>query len=414
MIKLIDFLGYRAQLIFYLFGIPYIYNLFSIFFLRALNLNYFYNNSKTLFFFFLYIVALSISILVNIFTTEARISFASSLFNVLNSLLIFYPLIFFSQLKRYLSDNLLIYFLAFIILSAGFYSFYTLSSFSFPALISYLFPISGTNIISASQEIIIYRLDFLYDFFPRLTFFASYPNASILILLSIFSLYIYFRVSKNTKISIVIFELFLLFLVVMSLSRASYISYVVAFLFPISVLFFSSFRRISIFSAGISLIVSVSLLSVVIGFIFSNETLELFNSGRSGSSDIRAQLYLNALQFQNLSEFLFGHGGKEFLENKAIKIGSHSTIIGAFFKAGILGLIPLLLFYFFLIKDYFRLLLHFTANPTYKEFVILKIAMFTILWTFFEDLDGYPLLCISIGFVIACINYANKNNEKTF
>lgn len=124
-----------------------------------------------------------------------------------------------------------------------------------------------------------------------------------------------------------------------------------------------------------------------------------FNS-RSDSNGMRFLIYKESIQTTIKNNILIGCGVKNMIGE--YPLGSHSSIVGSFYKTGLIGFILFLYVYISLIV---------AAIKKYKENFIFSITLLSILlFMIFEDIDGTNWVMICFAFLISIIT--PKNNIK--
>ena len=87
-------------------------------------------------------------------------------------------------------------------------------------------------------------------------------------------------------------------------------------------------------------------------------------------------------------------------------LGSHSTLLGYFFKTGILGGTIILSAYIFTFFRYlvFNIKLFFTKKKYYMRSVLLETTLILALTiSILEDFDSYEIIMLYFGFLIGMI-----------
>ena len=108
---------------------------------------------------------------------------------------------------------------------------------------------------------------------------------------------------------------------------------------------------------------------------------------------MRLAIYQNSIMTTLERNILFGNGVKYFFYD--YPLGSHSSVIGSFYKTGIIGFILFLTLYIKLTIISFKC---FKKNPVVSA-TILAVLLFMI----FEDIDGTNWLLIYFCFLYSGI-----------
>ena len=112
-------------------------------------------------------------------------------------------------------------------------------------------------------------------------------------------------------------------------------------------------------------------------------------STRAGSNSMRLAIYSTSIITTLQRNIIFGNGVKYFFHE--YPLGSHSSVVGSFYKTGIIGFILFLVLY---IKATIISFKCFKNNPAVSS-VLLAILLFMI----FEDIDGTNWLLIYFCFL---------------
>ena len=116
-------------------------------------------------------------------------------------------------------------------------------------------------------------------------------------------------------------------------------------------------------------------------------------SSRTGSNSMRLAIYSTSIMTTLERNILFGNGVKYFFHE--YPLGSHSSVIGSFYKTGIIGFVLFLVLYIKAIIISFKC---FKNNPAVSA-TLLAILLFMI----FEDIDGTNWLLIYFCFLYSGI-----------
>ena len=126
-------------------------------------------------------------------------------------------------------------------------------------------------------------------------------------------------------------------------------------------------------------------------------------SSRAGSNSMRLAIYQNSIMTTLERNILFGNGVKYFFHD--YPLGSHSSVIGSFYKTGIIGFVLFLTLYIKLTIISFKC---FKKNPMMSA-TILAILLFMI----FEDIDGTNWLLIYFCFLYSGIKRTSVRVKET-
>lgn len=134
-----------------------------------------------------------------------------------------------------------------------------------------------------------------------------------------------------------------------------------------------------------------------------NFFVNILNS-RIGSNNMRAYIYITSINTTIDKNFLFGCGVKFMIGD--YPLGSHSSIIGAFYKTGFVGFFIFVLIYSYLFIYSFKLII----KKRYEAITIIVILLFMI----FEDIDGTNWMLPYFLFLLVSIKkkftvYKNSN-----
>lgn len=135
------------------------------------------------------------------------------------------------------------------------------------------------------------------------------------------------------------------------------------------------------------LIVGITAILVLIFGILNFQTLQNWVNGmiqiRSGSSEMRVQIYRLSIQRMLDRNPIIGMGIKDMLGNSGFPYGSHSTYIGAFYKTGLVGGTIYTISIVWVFVQVLR------ANNANNTDFISKVSILSILiLMIFEDIDG--------------------------
>ncbi len=137
-----------------------------------------------------------------------------------------------------------------------------------------------------------------------------------------------------------------------------------------------------------------------------SEMVEQVLNARQGSTDTRFDIYLSSLERMITESPIIGCGIKDMYGY--YPYGSHSTYVGVFYKAGLLGGGIFMLSIILAICSIFK-------NKPRRGYTAVIMVSFLALFAFFalEDLDGANW-CITVFMALYGICYGNRNFCATF
>lgn len=241
---------------------------------------------------------------------------------------------------------------------------------------------------------------------PRFLGYMDYANLVVFAVLFFYALALIF-LKGRTLVTLALTAL--LFLVVESTnSRTGLMLYLILFLayflFETQNHFFKFYKERKF--VLLSMIIVITLLISVAGFSYIVKILESIMGMREGSNNMRSMIYGQSLSIMWKKSPIIGIGIKDMLGD--YPLGSHSTYIGVFYKAGILGGSIYLIC---MIATACRLLL--SKDPS-RRIVTLKICLLCVMLTMiFEDIDGANW-CICIFYMLLGIldGITRKTTQK--
>ncbi|WP_395185041.1 O-antigen ligase family protein [Lactiplantibacillus plantarum] len=212
----------------------------------------------------------------------------------------------------------------------------------------------------------------------RLGAFMEYPNLIIIFILEQLPLAFSYLKCKSNKILIILLIIMVSIPTWLSHSRAG----VVAVAISTGIIIFST---MNLRGRYLQIIIVLGLLAGAIATaVMHDEVVKVLQQilvSRQGSTSMRENIYKTSLQVTLENSPIIGNGIKtEFF---GYPLGSHSTYIGLFYKAGLIGLIAAVLGFWFLFQLLYRKL---TAGGTRLFYVGCYLALMAFL--IFEDLDG--------------------------
>lgn len=243
---------------------------------------------------------------------------------------------------------------------------------------------------------------------PKLRFggLVEYANLIVFFYLLFFPLAFNYVRKNISKSKTILFITLSLLPIVITLSRSGYI---VVFLLIGSYIMYilNKFgnRKFFIFLSGIG--IALLILSVIY-FDLSSKISEIIISlieSREGSNNTRMYLYRESIRVANEKLPLFGQGIK-ITSLTGYPLGSHSTFIGFYYKAGILGLafgIPIF------ININYKLIM---KKLNYNGHFFMRISLLLLsLMLFVEDLDGASWFIVIYFSIIGIILKFSKKLE---
>jgi O-antigen ligase len=267
-----------------------------------------------------------------------------------------------------------------------------------PSLIGIAVPDSTVSqlpgLLESSLRLTVFETGFLFGSdVPRVRVFHPYANS--LALTSAFSLFAHVGLrrfeSGRRFLPGVFLWLLLLAPIILSWSRMTITATFLAGVLLLVMQRLPTLQQcalITAVAAALLLVLSAPLMSTAI-------SIESLPEVRAGSTETRLLLYRETLK-RVADKPVIGHGIKSRSgDYKDIPLGSHSTILSALLKSGILGLAPLLLaFGSYLILAIRHIHSHSDFNASAAASVLVLIA-----WLLVEDLDA-PALAAFASFVV--------------
>lgn len=153
------------------------------------------------------------------------------------------------------------------------------------------------------------------------------------------------------------------------------------------------------------LIATVGLLGAILLCVLNPDKVDSFIDqiimSRGPSSAARFHSYSVAFDVTWRESPIFGLGIKPREDALSTPIGSHSTIVSAFTKGGLLALVPLLFFYVFVVIASFRLLFldHSAGSYRNAQALLGATALVILAWMLVEDFDA-PIYGSMMAFVV--------------
>lgn len=243
---------------------------------------------------------------------------------------------------------------------------------------------------------------------PQLRFagFFNYSNLVTLFYVIFFPISLIY-VGKNKKniitVSYIILSIIPIFI---SLSRSGFVIIIISYILTLIYFLYNKLDRRLFIIAIIFILISIIILLVYYNGLSNlrNSILELIN-GREGSNGTRSYIYEESINITTLYSPIWGLGVKA-ISNTGYPLGSHSTYIGFYYKAGIIGLVFGSLA---LVLVTLRLIFSRVKSLNYKMISIFLIIVIFML--IFEDIDGENWLVVSYFILVGCmLNYKNWIN----
>ena len=267
-----------------------------------------------------------------------------------------------------------------------------------PTLLGLLSEQSLPGILRFYSVIELVRPDFLLNQHTvRFNSIGIYPNEGALLAGGWGLLWLAFRVRSQRGIKHAwIIDLITFLVVLLTASRGSAIAYLMAALL-VSIPTLGRSRPSQAANAGLRALLLI--VAIGIGLSQSSAFLEVLGDVRFGSSVHRINSYAYAVQLTLDRGLFLGLGVKPFDELAfRFPIGSHSTLISAFTKGGLLTVLAVVTAIFGATKPYLRSVVFGfgvlgerdrAEVRTTKYFA--RATIFGLLWCLFEDVDAPAL-----------------------
>ncbi|MEC7546143.1 MAG: O-antigen ligase family protein [Pseudomonadota bacterium] len=263
-----------------------------------------------------------------------------------------------------------------------------------PSILGALLPLGGLPpLISDSFSLNLLGRDwFAGDSVPRMSLLAPYPTAFAITIIGL----LYISLTKRVSWLLVLCSGFMIY---MSLSRMVMVFYVLTLLFIVFLMFEASVRRV-IFVLGLVLFLLVLPYATSYLLLVWDE----FNSVRQASSDMRIFLYQHSIATAFEERAFWGMGVKSRGE-LLIPLGSHSTLVGAFYKTGFIGSIFFFSFYLLSIVYSLFSVMYARRDVAYIGALVLIFLVFSM----FEDMDAPQLVSymffLCVGFLCRSVKF---------
>ncbi|MEC8522759.1 MAG: O-antigen ligase family protein [Pseudomonadota bacterium] len=263
-----------------------------------------------------------------------------------------------------------------------------------PSLLGLFLPLGALPpLISDSFSLNLLGVDwFAGDSTPRMSLLAPYPTAFAMAIIGL----LIFSFTKRISLVLV---LVCGFMVYMSLSRMVMVFYLVSLLLVAFISLESSLRRmVSVFG--------ITLLLLFLPYVAPSMFLawDEFNAVRQASSDMRMYLYQLSIDTALEERPVIGMGVKSRGE-LLIPLGSHSTLVGAFYKTGFLGFLLLFCFYFLSLVMAVFSIVYARRDVAYIGGLVVLFSVFSI----FEDMDAPQLVSymffLCVGFLCRFVKF---------
>lgn len=238
---------------------------------------------------------------------------------------------------------------------------------------------------------------------PRFLGYMDYANLVVFSVLFFYPLALFFLRDKKVAVFILTAALFLV--VKATNSRTGLVLYLLVFLayflFETQKQFFDFYRQRKYALFGLVLIMVPIVLVFGLGYIV--KILNSMMQMREGSNNMRAMIYAQSLSLMWKQSPIIGIGIKDMFVD--YPLGSHSTYIGALYKAGILGG-PI-----YIITILISVIHPLLRKDADRHAVCLKVCMLVIiLMMMLEDIDGASW-CICIFYILLAFL---KNEHRLF
>ena len=277
-------------------------------------------------------------------------------------------------------------------------SFYKASKFNLNILL--LLTVVGLVFAKLNLNISIFGRNLVIDdwnngkLVDRLNLFFEYTTLLPIFAIINFSFMSHYLFRMNKIVKLGIYGVLLFVAIYFSNSRAGMIL-MLALLFVILVRYFRLKKHMKLRTIVIIVVIGLALASPLV----VNKAIQLFTQ-REGSNSMRMFIYTESITYTFTHNFLLGSGVKTMIGEYDYPLGSHSTIIGMFYKIGLIGLIVFLGLYIFIIVS---------SVKSFKKCFTVAIAVLLILVNMFvEDIDGTNWLMLYFPLMLSWLNFANK------
>ena len=238
---------------------------------------------------------------------------------------------------------------------------------------------------------------YIFDNFPRASVYGIYPNSTGLLLT------ILYPIQKFNKPKLGLLDFLFVFACFMTGSRI----FLMISIIQVCFLFFKNKSRFLFILVFIPLI-----LSALMPYLYDLYLL------REGSNIQRMEIYSSSINLMLQTNPIIGVGIKPFIEDLTMgghyPLGSHSTLIGYFFKNGLLGGIYILCGYLFIFARFIVYIIQFSFFSKIFErsrFLLEASFVLIVISSLLEDFDAYEPIMLYFGILIGSIMQIDKNQK---
>lgn len=263
-----------------------------------------------------------------------------------------------------------------------------LRSLSFPALAAQVVPLEVRGglpgLFASALQPIVYRTDFFAGVaIPRLQAFHPYPNAlALTAALAIAAQLALMRWGRPSTLRSAIVLAILTLPLAMTASRAILLATLALTALTVALRMVPRDGRIVTVAAAAWLLTLAATFAAALPQVGSALASGV-GDARAGSTMTRVTLYAETLR-QAIERPWLGHGVKPRPEDRGIPIGSHSTLIGTFYKGGAVGLVLLVAASLLIAARSIRDL---TLGDQHRQ-AVAAAATLVLAWALIEDLDA--------------------------
>lgn len=274
---------------------------------------------------------------------------------------------------------------------------YSLINFIIMLLISVQYVVSEDNFVIFGNSL--KRADFgAIDSGERMTAYVGYPNAItwFCILMVIYIVLSNYR--KSVKIILIIFSIIPVYL---SASRMGLLC--ILFIVGASIinLLLNKYKKVIwFFICGVVLATIGLFMDVIVDGLY-----DIFNS-RASSSSARVLLYTRSIEMTLENNVFIGNGIKHYSSEVGVPMGSHSSVIGYFYKTGIIGLAIICI-------AFYSLFINLVKNGVVKlrgYYGIIAIGW--LMFMLVEDLDGTSWVIVLFFTTVGVLLNNTINQER--
>lgn len=267
--------------------------------------------------------------------------------------------------------------------------------------------ITSISEVSLLTRTLYYNETFNQQVVTRFVGFLDYSNLIVLFCLFFYPLYFLHIRHFKYKIVQVLFLVIGILPLISSYSRSGYLVFgaalaIAAFYY----IYQSTNRNVFYFFSFLSLSVLITVFFITNVHFVLFEKVEELMTARQGSNDSREIILAESINVTTRQSPIVGMGIKDY-SSAGYPLGSHSTILGFFYKTGIFGL---LIGTWIFIYINFKIL--FSKRSLERKF--LSVFLFLMPFIFFvEDVDGANwLICMYFIFVAILLNDKNWTSIK--